>query len=90
MTNVLEIIWCSLAILSLVGFFVVMYLGAEKIYYFNIRIREENKLLFKIIGSNERYLNERDKWIRHYRMYLAFIALLSLSIIIPFIIIIYK
>jgi len=88
MTNILEIIWGSLAILSLVGFFVVMYLGADKLYDFNIRIREDNKLLYKIIGSNERYINERDKWIRHYRIYLALIALLFF--IISFILMLYK
>ncbi len=90
MTNVLEIIWGSLAILSLVGFFAVMYLSADTMYDFNIRIREDNKSLFNIIGSNEKYLNERDKWIRHYRIYLILIALLSLSIFIPFIIMLYK
>ena len=48
-------------------------------------MKDNNPDLFKIVGSNEKYLNDKDKWIKHYRIYICLIMGLLITILAPII-----
>ena len=85
MEKLLEILWGSLGVCAVVAFFVVMYFSAGISYDFSIRTKRDNPELWKIIGFNDKYLNDREKWIRHTRIYIVLFTLLFLAILFPFI-----
>jgi len=84
MDKFLEILWGALAILALGGFFSIMYFSVGAFYDFSIKIKDENPGLWKLIGFNDKYLNDRDKWIRSCRISIALFSILILAILIPF------
>jgi hypothetical protein len=84
MEKLLELLWSSLAVLALGGFFSVMYFGVGTFYEFSIKIKEENPALWKRIGFNDKDLNDRDKWIRYCRICFSLFAILLIAIFILF------
>jgi hypothetical protein len=79
-----EILWISLVVLALGGFFSVMYFGVGTFYDFCIKIKEDDPAIWKRIGFNDKYLNDRDKWIRYCRICFSLFAILLLAILILF------
>lgn len=66
------------------AFFALLYFYAELIYKHHYTLRNENKILFKIFGQNEKYLEDKTKWIKHFKIYLSLIFILIMSILLPF------
>ncbi len=71
-----------------IAFFALFYFHAEVIYNHQSNLRNDNKFLFKIFGQNEKYLNDKAKWIKHFRIYISLIFVLVMSILLPFIFVI--
>jgi hypothetical protein len=67
-----------------ITFFALFYFHAEVIYNHQNHLRNDNKILFKIFGQNEKYLDDKLKWIKHFRIYISLIFILVMSILIPF------
>jgi hypothetical protein len=70
-------------VILLVAFFAIFYWQAPLLYRHHKKMKEENPTLFKIIGSNEKYLTDEAKWIKHYRLYVSLIGLLLMAIMLP-------
>lgn len=77
-----------LFVLFIAGLFItfsaLLYFHAELIYNHHYNFRAKNKILFKIFGQNEKYLDDKAKWIMHFRVYLSLIFILFMSILFPF------
>jgi hypothetical protein len=82
--NDMETVLLALILISLVSFFALFYTRAEQFYDFSRNLRDSNPTLFMIIGRNEKYLNDKAKWIRYHRLYILLMAMLFTSILIPF------
>jgi hypothetical protein len=74
-------IWGILAIGLTILMIVLLFLNAGTIYDFNKKLKDENPFLFKLIGSNEKYLEDKDAWIKHQRLYIIFFALMLICIL---------
>ncbi len=48
-------------------------------------MKDNNPDIFKIVGSNEQYLTDKNKWIKRYRIYLCLMTGLFITILAPFI-----
>ena len=65
--------------LPVLGFF--FWAKAPALYDDHKKTKETNPFLFKLIGYNERYLGDRARWIRHFRMYVVLMSILMFSIL---------
>ena len=79
-TEVLYLI--GIAILF-VSFFALFYFNAEKFYEFQADLKTKDELSFKIFGSNNKYIDNKEKWIKHYKIFIVLIASLMVTIAIP-------
>jgi lipopolysaccharide export system protein LptC len=68
-------------VILLVAFFALFYWQAPLLYRHQKKMRDENPTLFKIMGTNTKYLNDEGKWVRHYRIYVSLIGLLLIAIL---------
>lgn len=63
---------------------VFFWFSAEAVYESHRRTKEHHPMLFKITGMNEQYLDDREKWVRHFRIQtvlaaaLGFLAILAI------------
>jgi len=60
----------------------LLWTHAEKIYQWHAQNKRENPLLFKITGFNEKYIDNPDPWIKHFRIYLTLFAGLFSSLLV--------
>ena len=60
----------------------IFYFSAETLYNFHYNLKKDDNPLFKIIGSNSKFIDDKDKWIKHYRLYLILMFILMLSIVV--------
>ena len=67
----MDILFLIFIIILFFAFFGLFYFNAEKLYWIQKNMKDNNPDLFKIVGSNEKYLNDKDKWIKHYRIYIC-------------------
>ena len=78
-----ELLIILFIILLFIVFFGLFYVNAEKFYNYSKNMRDNNPVLFKIIGSNEKFLNDKEKWVRHFKVFTALILGLLLAIAAP-------
>jgi hypothetical protein len=57
------------------------WFSAEKAYRFHKNLKRTDPFLFKIGGMNERYLDDKSLWIKHFRVYVVLICLVCLCIV---------
>jgi hypothetical protein len=76
-------IWGILSIFIPIFIIVLLFVNVGKIYDYNLRMKNENPFLFKIIGMNEKYLADKSAWVKHQRVYIVLISLLLLCIMVP-------
>lgn len=76
-------IWGALAICLPTLMLIMLFVNADKIYDYNLKMKNENAFLFKIIGMNEKYLKNKSAWVKHQRIYITIVALLLLCIMVP-------
>jgi len=57
------------------------YCGAENIYSSHKKWHDKELFLFKMMGFNEKYINDKSKWIQHYRRYILLMVLSMLSVL---------
>ena len=81
------LLWGIVSAVLLVALFALCYIHAELFYNFHKRLQDENPWLFKIVGQNEKYLDDKAKWVRHCRLYIILVGGLILAIFIPFLLI---
>lgn len=55
---------------------VLLWISADKIYQSHYSTKRNHPFLFKITGFNERHLDDREKWIKHFRIQLLLISIL--------------
>lgn len=70
--------------IMLVAILVALALGwfsAEKAYRSHKNLKRTDPFLFRIGGMNERYLDDKTLWIKHFRVYVVLICLVCLSIV---------
>jgi hypothetical protein len=60
-----------------------LFVNADKIYEYNLKLKNKNPFLFKIIGMNKKYLKNKNAWVNHQRIYIGIVALLLLSVMVP-------
>jgi hypothetical protein len=80
----MENILLAIILISLVSFFALFYARAEQFYDFSINLRGRNPALFMIIVRNEKYLEDKAKWIKHRKRYILLMGTLFTSVLIPF------
>ncbi len=64
-----------------VAFFALFYWQAPLLYRFHRKLKYEHPILFKLIGSNAKYISEEGKWIQHYRITISLMLLLMLTLL---------
>ena len=57
---------------------VFFWFSAGAVYESHRKTRENHPTLFKITGMNERCLDDRERWIRHFRIQTVLAAVLFL------------
>ena len=57
------------------------YCKAENVYSSHKKWHDKELFLIKMIGFNEKYINDKSKWIQHYRRYIVLMALAMLSVL---------
>jgi hypothetical protein len=65
-------------VIALVVITVLLWIFAEKIYQSHYSTKKNHPFLFKITGFNEKYLDDPEQWIKHFRIQLVLIAVLFL------------
>lgn len=55
---------------------VFFWIFAGRIYESHRSTRKNHPFLFQLTGFNEKHLENRDQWIRHFRIQLILLALL--------------
>jgi hypothetical protein len=60
---------------------VLMWGFADRIYESHHTTRKKHPFLFKLTGFNERYIEDRHKWIRHFRIQLILLVALIGSVL---------
>jgi len=58
----------------------LLWFNADKIYDFHRTLKKEHPLLFKIIGYNERHLDNRPAWIKHFRIFITSFVLFAFGL----------
>jgi len=56
----------------------LFWIYADKIYQSHYKTKKDHPFLFRITGINEKYLDNPDLWIKHFRIQLILIAVLFL------------
>ncbi len=59
----------------------ILYATAGKLYDFHKGISDQYPRLFKAIGFNVKYINDRRSWILHYIIYATIIPIFMLLIL---------
>lgn len=68
----------TIIIIVLAGITALFWIYADKIYQSHYKTKKDHPLLFRITGFNEKYLDNHDLWIKHFRIQLILIAVLFL------------
>ena len=55
---------------------VFFWFSAEAVYESHRKTRENHPLIFRITGMNEKYLDDRAGWIRHFRIQMLLATIL--------------
>lgn len=66
-------------------FFIILYFNAAKFYEFHYKLKKNHPAWFNLIGINEKYLYDKNKWIKHMRIYMALIFLAVIVTFLPLI-----
>ena len=66
---------CVIIIAALTLYF---WLSADAVFESHRKNRENHPLVFRITGMNERYLDDRDRWILHFRIQTVLAAIFFL------------
>jgi len=53
---------------------VLFWINAEKVYESHKRTKSDHPFLFKITGFNEKYLDNREEWIKRFRVQMILIV----------------
>ena len=65
-------------VIALVIITVLLWIFADKIYQSHYSTKKNHPFIFKITGFNEKYINDPERWIKHFRIQLILIAVLFL------------
>jgi len=57
-------------------FFGLLYFHAEKIYDFQLNLKNMDNVYFKLFGRGSKYIDDREKWIKNYKRYMLLMAFL--------------
>jgi hypothetical protein len=58
------------------------WIQAPKVYDDHLKMKENNPIMFRMVGYNEKYLKDRASWIRRLRIYLILMTGLMFSLLI--------
>ena len=62
-------------------FAIIFWTKAPSFYEYHRNLRDRNPRGFRLLGFNAKYIDDRDKWIRHYRTYLVLMTIFMFSIL---------
>ena len=65
-------------IIVLAGITALFWIYADKIYQSHYKTKKDHPFLFRITGFNEKYLDDPNLWIKHFRIQLILITVLFL------------
>ena len=58
----------------------VSYFCAEIFYNFYYNLKKDDNPIFKVIAYNSKFIDDKDKWIKHHRLYSILIFTLIVCI----------
>ena len=61
---------------------ILIWMHAPLFFQFHSTTRENHPTIFKIIGFNEKYIEDPKEWVRHFRLYVALIVVMITAILV--------
>jgi len=59
---------------------IFFWLTADKVYQSHLNTKEHHPTLFKLTGFNVRYIGDREKWVKHFRIQLVLVVVLFVAV----------
>jgi cbb3-type cytochrome oxidase subunit 3 len=60
---------------------ILFWIYADRIYRSHYKTKRDHPFLFQITGFNEKYLDDPNLWIKHFRIQLILMAVLFLCVL---------
>jgi hypothetical protein len=70
-----------IVIIALAAFVLFFWIFAGRIYESHRITKQDHPFLFKITGFNEKHIDDREKWIRHFRIQLILLTILFFCVL---------
>ncbi|MBN2688458.1 MAG: hypothetical protein JXR85_09835 [Deltaproteobacteria bacterium] len=70
-----------IVIIALAAVMLFFWISAGRIYESHHSTKKNHPFLFKLTGFNEKHLDDREKWVRHFRLQLILISVLFLCVL---------
>lgn len=58
-----------------------VWFHAHKLYAFHSNLKKNNPVLWRLIGSDEKYIDNPTLWVRRFRIYMIGVAVFYISVL---------